>query len=168
MDTQILIAGGGPVGLMVALELNKQGVNAILIEKNPTTTKHPKMDITNGRSMELFRRWGVAKKLRDVAVFQDHGFSVIWASNVAGHELARFDYPTPNEYRSAAKAANDGSRTLEPAMRVSQILIEPCLKDHLESDCPNIDVRFGWKLKSFAQDEKGVTATIKHYKSGEV
>ena len=77
MDTQILIAGGGPVGLMVALELNKQGVNAILIEKNLTTTKHPKMDITNGRSMELFRRWGVAKKLRDVAVSQDHGFSVI-------------------------------------------------------------------------------------------
>ncbi len=168
MDTQILIAGGGPVGLMVALELNKQGVNAILIEKNLTTTKHPKMDITNGRSMELFRRWGVAKKLRDVAVSQDHGFSVIWASNVAGHELARFDYPTPNEYRSTAKAVNDGSRTLEPAMRVSQILIEPCLKDHLESDCPNIDVRFGWKLKSFAQDEEGVTATIKHYKSGEV
>ena len=68
MDTQVLIAGGGPVGLMTALELNKQGIKAILIEKNPTTTQHPKMDITNGRSMELFRRWGVDKKLRAVAV----------------------------------------------------------------------------------------------------
>lgn len=167
MDTQVLIAGGGPVGLMTALELNKQGIKAILIEKNPTTTQHPKMDITNGRSMELMRRWGVDKKLRAVAVPEDHGFDVIWVSNVAGHELARFSYPTVEEYRAQAKAANDGTYTLEPAMRVSQILIEPCLKEHLEQDCPNIDVRFGWKLETFTQDVDGVTATIKHYKTGE-
>lgn len=167
MDTQVLIAGGGPVGLMVALELDKQGIKAILIEKNPTTTRHPKMDITNGRSMELFRRWGVDKKLRAVAVPENHGFNVIWISNVVGHELARFTYPTPEEYRKKAKAANDGTHTLEPAMRVSQILIEPCLKEHLETDCPNIDVRYGWKLETFTQDKDGVTATIKHHETGE-
>lgn len=167
MDTQVLIAGGGPVGLMTALELNKQGIKAILIEKNPTTTRHPKMDITNGRSMELFRRWGVDKKLRAVAVPEDHGFEVIWASNLAGHELARFTYPTPEQYRKQVQAANDGTHTLEPAMRVSQILIEPCLKEHLETDCPNIDVRYGWALETFTQDKEGVTATIKHYETGE-
>ena len=43
----------------------------------------------------------------------------------------------------------NGTRTLEPAMRVSQILIEPCLKEHLETDCTNIDVRYGWALESF-------------------
>ena len=166
-DTQVLIAGGGPVGLMTALELNKQGIKAILIEKNPTTTRHPKMDITNGRSMEIFRRWGVDKKLRAVAVPENHGFEVIWASNLAGHELARFTYPTPEQYRQQAQAANDGTHTLEPAMRVSQILIEPCLKKHLETDCPNIDVRYGWALDTFTQDEEGVIAIIKHYKTGE-
>ncbi len=168
MDTRVLIAGGGPVGLMTALELNKQGIKAILIEKNPTTTRHPKMDITNGRSMELFRRWGVDKKLRAVAVPENHGFEVIWASNLAGHELARFTYPTPNEYRKQAKAANDGTHTLESAMRVSQILIEPCLKEHLETDCPNIDVQYGWALETFTQDEEGVTATIKQYETGAI
>lgn len=167
MDTQVLIAGGGPVGLMTALELNKQGVKTILIEKNPTTTQHPKMDITNGRSMEIFRRWGVDKKLREVAVPENHGFNVIWASNVAGHELARFTYPTVAEYRAKAKAANDGTYTLEPPMRVSQILIEPCLKQHLETECPNIDVCFGWELQSFTQDDDGVAATVRHYKTKE-
>lgn len=167
MDTQVLIAGGGPVGLITALELDKQGIKAILIEKNPTTTQHPKMDITNGRSMELFRRWGVDNKLRAVAIPEDHGFNVIWASNLAGHELARFTYPTPSAYRKQAKAANDGTYTLEPAMRASQILIESCLKEHLETACPNIDVRYGWALKTFIQDIEGVTATIKHYKTGE-
>ncbi|MFK7980187.1 MAG: FAD-dependent monooxygenase [Saprospiraceae bacterium] len=166
MDTQVLIAGGGPVGLITALELQKQGIKAILIERNPTTTRHPKMDITNVRSMELFRRWGVDKKLRDIAIPEDHGFNVVWVSNVAGHELTRFDYPSVAEARAKAKAANDGTHTLEPAMRVSQILIEPLLKEHLETDCPNIDVRYGWALDSFTQDDEGVTATIKQYKTG--
>ena len=167
MDTQVLIAGGGPVGLMTALELNKQGVKAILVERNPTTTRHPKMDITNGRSMELFRRWGLHKKLRAVAIPEDHGFNVVWMTNLVGHELARFEYPTVAEYRDQAKAANDGTHTLEPAMRVSQVFIEPVLKEHLETECPNIDVRFGWALKSFVQDAEGVTTTIQHHKTGE-
>jgi len=167
MDSQVLIAGGGPVGLMVAMELDKQGINAILIEKNPTTTRHPKMDITHGRSMEIFRRWGVNQKLRDVAIPENHGFDVVWASNMAGYEMSRFKYPTPAEYRAKAKAANDGTHTLEPAMRVSQILIEPCLKEHIEADCKHIDVRFGWALESFTQDADGVTSVIKHHETGE-
>ena len=54
----VLIAGGGPVGLTLALKLEQHGVAAILVERNPSTTTHPKMDITNGRSMELFRQPG--------------------------------------------------------------------------------------------------------------
>jgi len=141
MDTQVLIAGGGPVGLITALELNKQGVKAILIERNPTTTKHPKMDITNGRSMELFRRWGVHEDLRAVAVPEENPFRVIWVSAVAEHELARFDYPSFADYRKQAKASNNGTHTLEPGMRVSQILVEPCLKKFIEKNCPNIDMQ---------------------------
>lgn len=167
MDTQVLIAGGGPVGLITAMELNKQGVKAILIERNPTTTRHPKMDITNGRSMELFRRWGVDKKLRAIAIPESHGFDVVWVSNLAGKELTRFTYPAFDEYRALAKKDNDGTRTLEPPMRVSQILIEPALKEYLETECPNIDVRFGWALDSFVQDDEGVTSTIKNSKTGE-
>jgi 2-polyprenyl-6-methoxyphenol hydroxylase-like FAD-dependent oxidoreductase len=64
----ILIAGGGPVGMTLALALARLGVQAMLVERNPSTTQHPKMDITNVRSMELFRRLGLADKLRAVAV----------------------------------------------------------------------------------------------------
>jgi thioredoxin reductase len=45
----VLVVGGGPVGLTLALTLAQQGVAAILVERNPSTTTHPKMDITNGR-----------------------------------------------------------------------------------------------------------------------
>lgn len=68
----VLIAGGGPVGMPLALELARRGVARMLVERNPSTTRHPKMDITNARSMELFRRLGVTDALRAVAVPEDH------------------------------------------------------------------------------------------------
>ena len=55
IEVPVLIAGGGPVGMTLSLELAHHGVRSLLAERNPPTTRHPKMDLTNGRSMELFR-----------------------------------------------------------------------------------------------------------------
>ena len=57
---QVLIAGGGPVGLTLARDLARRDITCMLVERNPSTTRHPKMDITNARSMELFRQLGLA------------------------------------------------------------------------------------------------------------
>lgn len=165
-STPVLIAGGGPVGLMLALELDHRGIDAILIEQNPTTTRHPKMDITNGRSMEMFRRLGVIDDLRAAAVPEHHPMSVIWTDVFDGPEIARFDYPPVAEVRTALRTLNDGSMAAEPSMRVSQIHLEPVLKDHLEQHCAHIDVRFGWALDTFDQDSEGVTATIRNTETG--
>jgi 2-polyprenyl-6-methoxyphenol hydroxylase-like FAD-dependent oxidoreductase len=163
----VLIAGGGPVGLTLALTLARHGVAAMLVERNPSTTTHPKMDITNGRSMELFRHLGVADELRKVAVPEDHPFDVSWVTNLNGWELARFRYPTVTERRAITRERNDGTTTLEPAMRVSQALLEPALKSILESLAPQIDIRFGWALERFTQDADGVDAVIRCTATGE-
>src|SRR5246127_1627094 len=117
----VLIAGGGPVGLTLALTLAQQGVAAMLVERNPSTTTHPKMDITNGRSMELFRHLGVADELRKVAGPEDPGFDVSWVTKLNGWELARFRYPTVEQHRALIRHCRDGTMTREPAMRVSQV-----------------------------------------------
>ncbi|MAD87812.1 MAG: hypothetical protein CL912_33040 [Deltaproteobacteria bacterium] len=64
--TPVVVVGAGPAGLIAALQLAKNGVSCILAERNLDTTKWPKMDITNCRSMELLRRLGIDKGLRDV------------------------------------------------------------------------------------------------------
>lgn len=165
MDTPILIAGGGPVGMTLALTLSRYGVRAILVERNPTTTRSPKMDITNGRSMELFRRLGIADRLRQVGVSPDEPLDVVWATRLTGHVLHRFHYPSPNQRRAESRALNDGRQTLEPPMRVSQIVIEPVLKAAID-ESPLIDVRFGWAFEALEQDADGVTATIRNMETG--
>ncbi|MGB8387669.1 FAD-dependent monooxygenase, partial [Mycobacterium sp.] len=163
----VLVAGGGPVGLTLALELQHHGIDAIVVERNPHTTCHPKMDITNGRSMELYRRLGVADELRAVAVAEDHPFDVSWVTSLTGWELARFAYHTVEQRRTQIRDRNNGTQPLEPAMRVSQVVLEPALKGLLEDRAQHIDVRFGWALTSFTQDSDGVDAVIRSTATGQ-
>ena len=167
LKTSVLIAGGGPVGLTLALELQLHGVKTILIEKNPTTTRHPKMDITNGRSMELLRRLGIAEQLRARAVPSNHPMSVVWSAALGKHELARFDYPSADKTRQNALNQNNGTDTREPYMRISQAEAEPVLKKALEKRIGGENVRFGWALQGFAQDADGVIATIRSSENAE-
>lgn len=162
----VLIAGGGPVGLTLALELEHHGVEALLIERNLTTTQHPKMDITNGRSMELFRRLGVADLLRSVAVPTDHPMVVSWVTKMTGWELTRFTYPCVDEQFEEMRSRNDGRLPLEATMRLSQIILEPTLKEHLEAHAQHVRLRYGWALESFTQDDAGVDAVIRSTGTG--
>lgn len=157
----VVIAGGGPVGLTLALELEHRGVNALLVERNSTTTRHPKMDVTNGRSLEHFRRLGIVERLRAAAVPGDHPMSVVWCSRVAEWELARFHYPGVDAVRADIAARNDGTSPLEPNMRISQVVLEPLLKEHLERHGRHVRLEFGQALERFEQDEHGVTAIIR-------
>lgn len=168
MQTSVLIAGGGPVGLVLALELEHRGIDTIVLERNETTTRHPKMDVTNGRSMEHFRRLGIADEIRSHAVPSDHPMTVIWCTRLAEWEVARFDYPSIDWGRDIIRMVNDGSLPLEPDMRISQVVLEPVLKGILETRAQHVSVRFGSELESFTQDAEGVTAIVRSAKTGEV
>jgi 2-polyprenyl-6-methoxyphenol hydroxylase-like FAD-dependent oxidoreductase len=161
----VLIAGGGPVGLSLAYDLASRGIGCMLVERNASTTRHPKMDITNSRSMELFRSVGLADRLRAVAVPEEHPFDVSWVTSMVGYELHRFRYPSVSESRVRTRDQNDGTQPLEPPMRVSQVEIEPVLKHALEEQ-PLAEVRFGVALGEFTQDAESVTATLCNMQSG--
>lgn len=161
----VLIAGGGPVGMTLANVLSHFGIPSMLVERNPTTTRHPKMDITNGRSMELFRRFGLADALRRVAVPEDHPFDVAWMTSLSGYELHRFRYASPAEIRARNRIRNDGTFTLEPPMRVSQVEIEPVLKDAIDRR-DDVDVRFGVAFEDFEARDDGVLAVVRDRETG--
>ena len=158
-QVQVLIAGGGPVGMTLACELVQRGVACMLVERNADTTRHPKMDITNARSMELFRRLGLVDALRSVAVPETNNFDVSWITSLSGHELHRFRYPSVTEWRRMIRDRNDGSMPREPPMRVSQVEIEPVLRRALVG--PRVEARWAVALEDLSQDLDGVTATVR-------
>ena len=151
--------------MTVARTLASFGVRSLLVERHPTTTRHPKMDITNGRSMELFRRLGLAERLRAVAVPQENNFDISWITSLTGRELHRFRYPSVVEKRAEILARNDGTQPREPAMRVSQVMIEPVLRDAIV-DHPLVDARWGVAFEDFEQDDTGVTVTLRSEETG--
>lgn len=159
-DTPVLIAGGGPVGMTLAWALAEYGIRSILVERNPTTTRHPKMDITNARSMELFAQIGLADKLRAVAVAETQPFDVSWITTLTGTELHRFAYPSVGQFREEMRQNNDGTMPSQPPMRVSQVIIEPVLKDAIDAH-PLVDVRFGTAFQSFEDKGDHVLVTVR-------
>jgi len=168
IETPVLIAGGGPVGMTLALNLARYGVRSLLVERNPTTTRHPKMDLTNGRSMELYKRLNLTERLRDAGVPRGNPFDIAWVTSMAGHELHRFRYPSADAAREIIRVRNDGSQASEPGLRVSQIVIEPVLKQAID-ECPLIDVRFGVAFERIvSQDATGVTAEISDSETGAI
>lgn len=168
LEVPVLIAGGGPVGLTLSLELARLGIKSMVAEQNSSTTRHPKMDLTNGRSMELFRRLGLAEKLRAVGIPPKNPFNISWITDLSesGHELCRFPYMSAEDEAWRRQVSNDGSLTLEAPLRVSQIVIEPVLKSEADIN-DHVQVCFGWKLESFNQDADGVTSLLRNTATGE-
>lgn len=160
IEVPVLIAGGGPVGMTLALNLARYGIRSLVCERNEQTTRHPKMDLTNGRSMELYRRLGLTEKLRDAGVPRENDFDISWVTNLAGHELHRFHYPSANDAAAIIARENDGHHAREAGLRVSQIMIEPVLKRAIDEN-PLIEVRFGTRFEQIvSQGSEFVTVQI--------
>ena len=155
----VIIAGGGPVGMTLARDLARRGIRTLLVERNPTTTRHPKMDITNARTMELFRRLGLADALRAVAVPESNNFDVSWITGLSGYELYRFRYPSVTQWRRLIRDTNDGSMPGEAPMRVSQVEIEPVLARAIRAESL-VDSRWNVGFADLSQDAGGVTVTL--------
>ncbi|WP_253261922.1 FAD-dependent monooxygenase [Ramlibacter montanisoli] len=64
LNTEVLIAGGGPCGLMLANELGRRGIRTLLVDAKPSTAFNPQANATQARTMEHFRRLGFADEVR--------------------------------------------------------------------------------------------------------
>ena len=120
-ETFALIVGGGPVGLSASIELSWRGVPHILVTEKLETAQHPKCNNTNARSMEHFRRLGIADQLRAEGLPNDVARASAYVTRFCGHEFGRLprpysDWPTP-----------------EIPNNVSQIVLERVLRRCAES-----------------------------------
>ncbi len=92
--TDVLIVGGGPVGMSMAAELRYQGIDCILIEKTDGVVRDPKVSTVGYRSMEFCRRWGISEQIRNAGWDENHTLDVAWVTTVGGHEIFRVKLPS--------------------------------------------------------------------------
>ena len=162
--TPVLIVGGGPVGMNLALNLAYWNTPCLLVNDQPATANHPQGNSHNARTMEHYRRLGLAEEIRAVGLPPDHCGDAICVTRINGHEMGRIVLPTNRERVTSGFSELD--LTPEPNHRASQMFVEAVLKRHSDAH-PLIDVRFGWCMLSFEQDKNGVRAEIENLSTGD-
>src|SRR5437764_8226551 len=92
----VLIAGGGPVGLALAIELGWRGIHCLVVEQGDGTVDFPTTNLANTRTCEHLRRWGLADRMRyDSGYPTDYPRNYVFVTRMNGYEVARFDHPSP-------------------------------------------------------------------------
>jgi 2-polyprenyl-6-methoxyphenol hydroxylase-like FAD-dependent oxidoreductase len=165
IETDVLIAGGGPCGLMLANELGRRGIKCLLVDGKPGTAFNPQANATQARTMEHFRRLGFAHEIRALGLPADHPTDIAYFTRFAGHELARISLPTAAEATVKIKTMTGSWSAAELPHRVSQKFVEEALRRHAQA-WPSIDVRYGWRLERFSDEASSISATVRPSEGG--
>lgn len=160
MDSEVLIVGGGPTGLTLAIDLGKRGVRCTLIEQKARPAFLPKMERINARTMEIYRRMGLAQQIRAAGLRADCPMDVYIVLALNEPALLHLPYPSVAQAQAETRASDDGSLPLEPYQLISQYTLEPLLKSIAET-IPAVTVRFACEFLSLQQDRDGVTARVR-------
>ena len=164
-ETDVLVVGAGPVGLTLAVDLGRRGVRCTLIEQKAAPEFLPKMERCNARTMEIFRRMGLAARIRAAGLPADVPMDVYVILAMNEPPLLRLPYPSVTEARAQIAARNDGSMPLEPYQLISQYTLEPLLKAEAEA-LTAVTVRYGCEFVSLSQDADGAVATVRDAAAG--
>ncbi|HSV53497.1 MAG TPA: FAD-dependent oxidoreductase [Burkholderiaceae bacterium] len=164
-ETDVLIAGGGPCGLMLANELGRRGVHCLVVDAKPGTAFNPQANATQARTMEHFRRLGFANEIRALGLPADHPTDIAYFTRYAQHELSRISLPTAAEALVKIKSMTGSWSAAELPHRVSQKFVEQALRRHAQA-LPSADVRYGWTLEHFADEGVSVNASVRPADAG--
>ena len=160
MRTRVLIVGGGPVGLTLAMDLAWRGIDVVVAERRPSNDPpNVKCGQIGARSMEIFRRLGVADKLRGIGLPADYPNDIVSATSVTGIELSRVLIPARGARGTPAAVGPDTSwPTSEHTHRCNQKFFEPVLIAHAAQQ-PRIRILHRTEITDLTQDEQSVTAS---------
>lgn len=144
LRTQVLIVGGGPVGLTGSALLSTRGVTNVVVERRRDTIRAPAAHVLRPRTLEIFDRLGVADEVREAAPLRDLDF-IVWCATFGGVEAGRLDTRTqPLDWTNTP-----------------QNLLEPILERRAEREA-NARILRGAEWRALTQDDAGVRATVRH------
>src|SRR5207244_2079260 len=120
--TEVLIVGGGPVGLSLAGDLGGRGVRTLLIEQSDGGIVQPKMDMVGVRTMEFCRRWGLLEAVRNAPYPLDYRQDCVWGTTLTGYEFVREPFASRGDEKPAMGSP-------QQRQRCPQVMFDPILLD---------------------------------------
>ena len=159
METQVIIVGAGPVGLTLAIDLGRRGIACVLVEQKAAPQFLPKMERCNARTMEIFRRLGLADRIRAAGMPEDVPMDIQIIRSMAQPPILRLPYPSVAKARALTRESRDGSLPLEPYQLISQYTLEPLLLDVAEQ-LPTVTVMRSTTFLEFTEQSDGVLVAV--------
>ncbi|HEX3115724.1 MAG TPA: FAD-dependent oxidoreductase [Bradyrhizobium sp.] len=130
-DPEVLIVGAGPVGLTLAIDLAWRGIDVTMVETRARAAPpEPKCNHVAARTMEIFRRLGLAEKVRNAGLPADYPHDISYRTTFTGAELTRIPIPCRRDRFTAKDGPDCNWPTPEPPHRINQIFLEPILFAH--------------------------------------
>jgi 2-polyprenyl-6-methoxyphenol hydroxylase-like FAD-dependent oxidoreductase len=152
---QVLISGGGPVGLAAAVELGLRGIDCLVVEpRSEVSRARPRCKTLNVRTMEHLRRWGLAGQIRERApLATSWSQDVVFCTSLSGWELSRFS--------GVFGLRADGERFPELGQQAPQYVLEQVLREAVAALDPG-ELLLGARVVAVTQDEKRASVTVEH------
>jgi 2-polyprenyl-6-methoxyphenol hydroxylase-like FAD-dependent oxidoreductase len=166
-DTEVLVVGGGLVGLSLGMDLAKRGIYVTLAEMRaagevPTV----RCSHVSARTMEIFRRLGIASAVREAGLPPEYPNDVAFRTTATGIELARISIPCRAERYTAKNGQDTWWPTPEPPHRINQIYLEPMMFAHAAT-VPRLRILRRTSVLDFEQTESGVLAISRDLNTNE-
>jgi 2-polyprenyl-6-methoxyphenol hydroxylase-like FAD-dependent oxidoreductase len=159
-DADVIIIGAGPVGLTAAMDLDARGVPVIAVEERrflePPSVK---CNHVAARTMERFRRLGIAGQVRAAGLPADYPHDVAFRTALTGRELARIAIPPSRERYTSVTGPDTAWPTPEPPHRINQTFLEPLLARYA-AGLPRVTLLNSTRYESFEQSADGVEVTV--------
>jgi 2-polyprenyl-6-methoxyphenol hydroxylase-like FAD-dependent oxidoreductase len=166
LDASVVVVGAGPVGLTLALDLAWRGIDVAVLEtRHAGEPPNVKCNQVSARSMEIFRRLGLADKIRQTGLPADYRNDVSCCISATGPELSRIRLPS-RAGRMRGETGDDGWwPTAEFPHRINQLFLEPLLFAHAAAQ-PRIRILNRTRFESFTEGAAGVTALAEDLDDG--
>jgi 2-polyprenyl-6-methoxyphenol hydroxylase-like FAD-dependent oxidoreductase len=155
----VLIVGGGPIGLALAADLGRRGIETLLVEKRADVRDSAKMIQVSVRTMEFCRQLGLAETIRQWGFPHTHNMDSAFVTSLPGYALGRVPLPTLADLRHEPDSP-------ERDIHCPQTWFDPILQQYARR-FSHVTLRYTCELVSFEHDEAGVVAAVIDRRTGE-
>jgi 2-polyprenyl-6-methoxyphenol hydroxylase-like FAD-dependent oxidoreductase len=166
IDTSVVVVGAGPVGLTLAMDLASRNVDVTVLEiRKAGEPPNVKCNQVSARSMEIFRRLGIADKIRNTGLPAEYRNDVVCCTSATGTELARIKLPSRLGRIRGEKGDDSWWPTAEFPHRINQLFLEPLLFSRAATE-PRIRIFNRTQFEEFSQDDSCVTSITRRLDDG--